>query len=161
MSINPIGPFNPSSLSGANFGNPVNGPHPGDPSKILDTIVNRLISQNDPDGDGDVDAQDLSGLSKDAFKALDADGDGKVSKNELKSAIQSQRDALKDAFQNGGRQGVKDYLSSIQNTPQGELLQLLAPGVLERFTPPPPPNGVGPNQPPPNPGNPSGLDVIV
>ncbi len=159
MSINPIGPFNPSSASGANFGSPVNGSHPGDPSKILDTIVNRLFSQSDPDGDGDVDAQVLSGLSKDAFAKLDTDGDGKVSKNELKSVIRNQRDALKDAFQNGGRQGVKDYVASIQNTPEGELLQLLAPGVLQRFSHSQ--TGIAPNQPPANPGTPSGLDVIA
>ena len=104
-----------------------------DPAQFLDKIATRQLSKQDADGDGDLESSELPGLSEEAFKKLDADSDGKVSKSEIKSTLQKQLDAIKDAFETGGRAGVKSYLDSIKGTTDGELLQALAPRLHGRF----------------------------
>lgn len=93
-------------------------------------MVNRFLTKNDSNGDGTLSSSELSGLSADAFSSIDTNGDGKLSPAELTAALQRQLDALTQAFQSGGVSGVQDYLKSIQNTPQGEIIQAVMPHLF-------------------------------
>lgn len=100
-----------------------------DPSKRMDSMVQRFLKKNDQDGDGKLSAQDLKGLSNDAMKALDTDGDGMLSADEIKSAIQNAMDKIKDA---GKANGAAGAWQAIKDTPEGELMALMRPGRHHR-----------------------------
>ena len=134
MGINSVPSF--SSVNALLHSNSTTANRPAfDPAKFLNRAANQLLKKNDQDGDGDLDSSELSGLSQDAFNKLDSDGDGKVTKSEIKFVLQTQLDAIKKAFDDGGREGVKQYLDSIQGTPEGELLKALAPRLHGKSKP--------------------------
>ena len=105
------------SISGASAANPSTPP---DPSTRLDAAVKRLLQKSDADGDGQRSAQELTGLSADAFKALDTNGDGKLSADELKTGMKKAMDEMKQARSSAD---PRQAISALQNTPEGQLMQ--------------------------------------
>jgi hypothetical protein len=94
---------------------------------MLDRLIKRLFENSDSDGDGLLSNSEISGLSKDAFTKLDTDGDGKLSADEIKAAVQKQMDAIKQAFETGGRDAARQKVESLKDTPEGQLMQILRP----------------------------------
>ena len=162
MSIPPINGSDPST-SGVN--NPLyqagaaNGHQhaPFGSPQFINHLANKFISHNDRDGDGDVDKTNLSGLSQNAFNALDTDHDGKINANDIKTAVKGIVNSIKTAAKNGGPNAVKQYAQSLQGTAQGEVFQTLLPGVYGRLTSS---GTTGGPQPPNNAGN-SGFNAIA
>lgn len=100
-----------------------------DPAKMLEAMIRRFIKKTDGDGDGSLSSQELSGLSADAFKALDANEDGKLSADEIKSALQKALDQMKQALSSSD---PRQALDALKDTPEGQLMQLMRPGKHHR-----------------------------
>ncbi|MBI5095925.1 MAG: hypothetical protein HZB26_26260 [Candidatus Hydrogenedentes bacterium] len=97
-----------------------------DPSKLSDRLASRFLKKNDTNGSGGLSGSEVV-LSKDAFSEIDSNGDGQLSPDEIKAAVQKQLDALKSAFESGGAAGVQSLLESSKGKPQGEILNALFP----------------------------------
>jgi hypothetical protein len=106
--------------------------HRGDPEKMVDRMAEGFLKQSDADGNGTLSAGELSGLSGDSFSALDTDSDGSLTAEEIKAAAKKQMEAMKKAFEAGDEQARQSAMSSLQSTPEGELLDYM------RATMPPP-----------------------
>lgn len=61
----------------------------------------KYIKDNDKDGDKCLSADEVT-LSAEAFARLDADKDGKVTKEEMKTSLAGQDDAIYQYYKNGG-----------------------------------------------------------
>ena len=95
-----------------------------DPAKMMADLVKRFLNKNDKDGDGMLSSQELSGLSADAFKALDTNGDGKLGSDEIKAAMQKAMDEMKQVMTGSDPQQAANVL---KDTPEGQLMQLMRP----------------------------------
>ena len=104
--------------------------HGFDAAKAADKLTTKLIQKKDTDGDGQLSNSELSGLSEDDFKALDANSDGKLSADEVKAVLKKQVQGLRDAFKSSGKSGAQDYLNSLDGTAEGNLLKLAIPKLF-------------------------------
>jgi len=115
---------------------PTDGPPPPPPggaskSEMADSMTSSVLSQLDSDSDGSLSQSEISGLSDDAFSALDTDGDGLLNSDEIKTALQTQMDAVDQAFQSSASSSssssssVDDLLSQLDSTPEGQLMSIL------------------------------------
>lgn len=70
----------------------------GDPAEHAEKLSNRIMEEQDTDGDGLLGAGEFD---SDLLAALDEDGDGVLSQEELQSGIQSRMEEGKAAFESG------------------------------------------------------------
>ena len=75
----------------------------------MEGVAGKLMSLLDKDGDDGL-SIDESGLSKEAFAKVDADGDGVISGQELTDALVDERRALMDGASNAGSASLFDTL---------------------------------------------------
>lgn len=71
----------------------------------------KYIKDNDKDGDKCLSADEVK-ISAEAFKRLDADGDGKLTLEEMKKSLAGQDDAIFKYYKNGGS-NTTDITSSL------------------------------------------------
>lgn len=103
-----------------------------DPAKMIESMTKKLFADKDSDSDGYLTSSDLSGLSTDAFNSLDTDGDGKLSTEEVTSALKTQADAMKKAMESGDTSAME----SLKSTAAGQLMEAARPKGPQG--PPPP-----------------------
>lgn len=77
-------------------------PHKG--RGVTSRVANMMLKEMDADADGKL-SQTETGLSETAFKGLDTDEDGSVSRKELKAGLRSRRDQLMSMLEQGPDEG--------------------------------------------------------
>ena len=117
----------------------MNGMQRPDPSKMADNLFSKL----DTKGQGYIEKSDLQGAFdqassktpsvEDIFKALDGDGDGKVTKQEMSDSVQKLADQLVGQLQNMRMGGMsKSDVSGMAESATGSAAQKLT-GLAENF----------------------------
>lgn len=72
----------------------------------------KYIKDNDKDKDGVLTADEVT-LSAEAYAKLDADSDGKVTKDEMQTALAGQDDAIFQFYRDGGAESTTDLASTL------------------------------------------------
>lgn len=103
-----------------------------------------LMKKMDQSGDGLIDATEAKGLLSERFSTSDANGDGKISSDELQTAMESFHNEIKAKTGNGqpmmgpppsgGKPSASDLMSSMDQDSDGSISSDEAEGLLaERF----------------------------
>lgn len=109
------------SIEAAGLGNGgVQGIWPRKGRGVTSRVANMMLQEMDADADGQL-SQTESALSETAFKGLDTDGDGSVSRKELKAGLRSRREELMSLLEQGPDEG--DDTSSQQAGQTGQTGQ--------------------------------------
>lgn len=98
--------------------------------RAASNVANMMLNELDADDDGQLSLTE-SGLSETAFKGLDTDGDGDISRKELKAGLRSRRDQLMAMLEQGPDAG-DDETGVTQSGAAGSPASSFAASILTK-----------------------------